>query len=107
MIVSHSSDEVYDWDEQLKRLPDSIEEMDVVSAYPESITRTNVAEWQLDKDGLAIKGCAIIGPEGARYGLIIARRSDDGDFTDPRNLTRDQIQAIHDFTGFMLEDSEG
>jgi hypothetical protein len=97
-------DEVYDWDEQLKAL-DSIQEDN--RSTEEAITRTNTAEWQLDKDGVAIKGCAIITPAGTRYGLIIARRDVEGDFTDPRNLTRDQVQAIHDFTGFMLEDSEG
>lgn len=98
------SDEVYDWDEQLKAL-DSIQEDN--RSMEEGITRTCTAEWQLDKEGVAMKGCAIITPAGTRYGLIIARRGIEGDFTKPRNLTRDQIQAIHDFIGFMLEDSEG
>jgi hypothetical protein len=105
--VSHSSDEVYDWDEQLKRLPDSIEEMDVVSAYPESITKVRMQEWQLDKDGVACKGVAVEKPEGIRYGLIIAFRDESGDFSDPRNMTRNQLTAVRDFITFMLEDSEG
>jgi hypothetical protein len=96
-------DEVYDWDAQLRKL----DEITDAAGVPESISKVQIAEWQLDKDGIAIKGCAIGRPEGTRYGLIIARRDGIGNFADPRDLTREQIQAIHDFTGFMLEDSEG
>jgi len=99
-----SDDEVYDWDAQMEKLN---EMMDSAGATSESISKVQIAEWQLDKDGIAIKGCAIGRPEGTRYGLIIARRDGIGNFADPRDLTREQIQAIHDFTGFMLEDSEG
>jgi hypothetical protein len=98
-----SDDEVYDWDAQLRKL----DEITDAAGVPESISKVQIAEWQLDKDGIAIKGCAIGRPEGTRYGLIIARRDAAGNFDDPRDLTREQIQAIHDFTGFMLEDSEG
>jgi hypothetical protein len=73
------------------------------------VQKSRIAEWQLDKDGLAIKGCAIddVGSGGLRYGLVIARRGEDGSFDDPRNMTREQIETIRDFLGFMLEDSEG
>jgi hypothetical protein len=72
-----------------------------------AVEKRQLAEWTLDKDGMAIKGCATKTPGGTEYGLIVARRDESGAFDDPRNLTRVQLQTVHDFIGFMLEDSEG
>jgi hypothetical protein len=72
------------------------------------VEKNDIAEWKLDKDGMAIKSCAVKRVDGTvTYGLIIAKRDEDGDFDDPRNLTREQMVVIRDFLGFVLEDSEG
>lgn len=74
---------------------------------PPAVERKNVAEWTLDKDGLALKACAVKGTAGVAYGLVVARRDEQGMFDDPRNLTRDQMVTVRDFLSFVLEDSEG
>jgi hypothetical protein len=106
MIVSHSSDELYDWEADKAKLIEDVRAMEQARPAP-SITKSDIAEWQLDKDGVACKGCAVKNDEGMRYGLVIAYRNDEGEFTDPRSMTRGQLRNVHDFIGFMLEDSEG
>lgn len=96
-----SDDEVYDWDQQLRELQEATSGDSVAG-----IQKAEIAEWALDESGIAMKGCAVRRVDEILYGLIIARRDDVGDFEDPRNLTREQLQTIHDFIGFMLEDSE-
>lgn len=74
---------------------------------PPAIERNELSEWTMDKDGLALKACALRGLGGVRYGLIIARRDDEGYFEDPRSLTREQMETVRDFVGHVLKDSEG
>jgi hypothetical protein len=71
------------------------------------IEKVKAAEWTLDKEGLAMKAFAANNAGGTQYGLIIARRDEEGSFVDPRNLTRAQMETVRDFVAFVLEDSEG
>jgi hypothetical protein len=104
--VNHSSDdgEVYDWEALKEQL---VEDAVKMSRSQEGILKSKSAEWTLDKDGLAMKAFAGKMEGETRYGLVIARRDEGGQFDDPRNLTRGQLETIRDFVGFVLEDSEG
>jgi hypothetical protein len=72
-----------------------------------AVEKAKTSEWTLDKDGVSMKASAVERLDGVKYGLIVARRDEYGQFDDPRNLTREQLQTMHDFIGFVLEDSEG
>lgn len=71
-----------------------------------AMEKTSLAEWTLDKDGLALKACATKKPTGAEYGLIIARRNEFREFVEPRNLRRVQLETVRDFIDAVLKDSE-
>lgn len=90
-------------DEEFQAIMDAqMEEWGVESA----LEKTEVSEWTLDKEGLALKACAVKKPTGTQYGLIIAQRAPEGHFADPRNLTRAQMQTVQDFIGAVLGDTE-
>lgn len=72
-----------------------------------AVEKVKAAEWSLDKEGLAMKAYAAHNAGGTQYGLVIARRDEEGSFVDPRKLTRAQMETVRDFVAFVLEDSEG
>jgi hypothetical protein len=72
-----------------------------------AMEKRDLSEWTVDREGLALKACATRTPFGTQYGLIIARRAEEGNFDDPRNLTREQMAMVMRFIGAVLKDSEG
>lgn len=98
MTVSHSSENQFD---QIV----AAQEAEWGDPMVAAVEKKGFVAWTLDKEGLAIKACAAKGVDGTRYGLIIARRGEDGMFDDPRNLTRAQLEVVRDFVAFVLEDT--
>lgn len=70
-----------------------------------AVEKRDFSEWTLVKEGLAIKACPFKGVDGTQYGLIIARRKEDGMLDDPRDMTRVQLEVVRDFVAFVLEDT--